>query len=178
MVSPPPLGLSVLQRAARDPPVAKLSPHQIHNSSPVYVSAALHSVFTMHSEWVINANTPLAITPKLLGYWSRGSWASKLYWFSKGAVRLLSRVGQTRVVANLNLTQCTNLNATEIQCGNLWAGPMCADSEVQLWQVGKIINNLLRPHSLPHHYHCYLSATELLSTCNWTNPLPGGRGGN
>ena len=68
MVSSPPLGLSVLQRAARDTPVAKLSPHQTHNSSPVYVSAVLHSVFTMHSEWVINANTPLTIAPRLLGY--------------------------------------------------------------------------------------------------------------
>ena len=63
LASPP--GLSVLQRAAQDPPVAKLSPHQTHNSSPMYVHYIL---YLTHSEWVINANTLLPITPKLAGH--------------------------------------------------------------------------------------------------------------
>ena len=66
LFSPPGVvGTSVA--AARDPPVAKLSPHQTHNSSPMYASV-LHYVFTMHSECAINANTLLTITPKLLDY--------------------------------------------------------------------------------------------------------------
>ena len=115
-VSSNPLGMAALQRLARD-------------STPLLNSALISPIIhgrcmclrVSHSTWMFDANTLLSITPKLLDYWSRGTRASNLYWFSKGAVRLLSRVGQTRVVANPNPTECTNLklNAAEIQCANL-----------------------------------------------------------
>ena len=43
-----PLGMAVPQREARDPTVAKLSPHHPRNSWQMYASA-LPSVFTIHS---------------------------------------------------------------------------------------------------------------------------------
>ena len=56
-----PLGMAVPQREARDPTVAKLSPHHPRNSWQMYASVFNHTQY-------FNANSLLTITLKLFDY--------------------------------------------------------------------------------------------------------------